>query len=649
MEWSDSERLAWKPPDNLLVSEHAERVRVLGPPSEERGPLRLSRTPYLVPIMDAAIDPYVEEIVFCGPAQVAKTEFAMSVVSFFSDQEPCSILYVMADENTAKYVAEHRIQKMFRNSPALRGLIDETAFGIKEIALRNGAHIMLAWASSVSALASRPCRVVILDEIDKPGYSTTTREASPLSLAKERTATFSNRLILKTSTPTLDTGNVMQEMESCDAIFDWHVPCPMCGVFQPLRWGPEYCHGFKEGVYLDADGATRRALGRVKWDGGRHAKPEQIEAAAYECGACGALWTNGQKKVAVGLGKMVPREKIKRKIRKAGFHVNRLYSLLAKSGDLSVLVDDFIGCLDKPTLLQGFVNSALAEPWKQVIVDTQSLDVLRAKSELQPQTVPESAVALTCGIDVQKSGFWFAVRAWARDYTSWLIHHGFLPSIQDVEELLFGTHYPMIAGGQMRIVRAAMDTGGGEGQYQDGPSTTEMTYQWIRKNGQGRGCRVWGAKGASHPFAHGGFLQIGKPIDKTPSGKPLPGGLQIISVNTGAVKDMYHARLAAAIAGEGVEPAYLHAGTGTDYAAQIKAEEKRIPLRGNPEWVQVRRDNHLLDCECLAMAAADPGWPGGGVNLVSAPVGVMDAPARPASVQPPRYEPQRKKGGWING
>jgi len=53
-------------------------------------------------------------------------------------------------------------------------------------------------------------------------------------------------------------------------------------------------------------------------------------------------------------------------------------------------------------------------------------EILAACCGLPPQTVPEQAVALSCGIDVQLSGFWSVVRAWAPDLTSRLIHYGFL-------------------------------------------------------------------------------------------------------------------------------------------------------------------------------------------------------------------------------
>ena len=80
----------------------------------------------------------------------------------------------------------------------------------------------------------------------------------------------------------------------------------------------------------------------------------------------------------------------------------------------------------------------------------------------------------------------------------------------------------------MRIWRTAVDTGGGD--REDGLSMTEDTYNWLRRNGVGHGCRVWATKGSSTLLA--GKIHLGKPLDKTPSGKPIPGGLQIVQLDT---------------------------------------------------------------------------------------------------------------------
>jgi terminase, large subunit len=631
--WFSEELQVWRPPEKLAISEWAEKYRVLSEPAEEKGPLRLRRTPYLVPIMDAFLKPHVETVVFCKPAQIAGTEGMLSVIGYFTHQEPCSIMLIMADEDTAKYIGKERLQPMYRNSSELRRLIVEERFNITEMSLSNGAFVALGWASSVARLASRPMRIVIFDEVDKPGYYVTTREASPINLGKQRTETFFNRKIGILSSPTDEEGNIWKELNSCDAIFDWHVPCSYCGHLQPLRFSREFSTDFPDGVYRAKDGSMRR-LGQVAWEGGRKATSEQIERAGYQCGECGKLWNTIEKNQAVEFGEMVSRSEPASFPKKVGFHINRLYSLLGKSGNIPKIVSDWIGSLDDPREKQGFINATLAEPWRQILVSSTESEVLKARCALPPQIVPQTAVALTCGIDVQAYGFWFVVRAWAPDMMSWLIHYGQIQTWADVEALLFEREYPIEGNpsARMRIWRAGIDTGGGKDEAL-AISQTEETYQWLLRNRIGRECRVWGTKGASSHLV--GRAYAGNPLLKTPSGRPIPGGLQLMFIDTHKMKDVCHFRLGRAIetnsseAEGGVfhQAGFLHSKTGADYASQILAEEKRRDVkRGTSSWVKVAsRPNHLLDCEVITHVLADSEWPGGGVNLLRIPQRIVKA------------------------
>lgn len=614
--WTPYEVQAWTPPEDLTVSQWGERKVVLGRDSEEQGPIRFSRTPYIVGIIDAVLLSHVSEIYFCKPAQIAGTKAAEIIVGYFVDQLPGPIMYCMSDEDTANYIAQERLQKMFENSPELFSLKGST-WNVREMSFANGAYISTAWASSVSKMGSKPARIVIADEIDKPGYYTKSKEASSLSLLKERKETFYNGKFIGFSTPTLDTGNIIAELESCDQILDFHVPCPHCGIEQPLRWNEEYAHGFKGGKYRAEDGEIRD-LGRVVWEGGRSATPAQIEAAGYRCGACGETWTTVEKNLAVEKGRWIPREESGHKPRKIGFHINRLYSLLGKSGDIPKLVADFIAAVNAhdPRTLQGFVNSTLAEPWKQTVTKPEEAEILKARTELEPQTVPESAVVLAAFVDPSSYGFWFVVRAFAPDFTSWNIHYGLLQSWIQVGKLFFESQYPVADSDRhLRIWRAAIDIGGTKIEGKPA-SMTEQAIFWIRNN-SGKGCPVWGTKGAARQME--APIKLGPRRDKLASGKPVPGGYRVVSLDTDTLKDKFHYRLAlAAKKDAGPMAAYLHSKTGKDYARQIMAEEKRI-INGAETWVAVRRDNHWLDCETGCMALAEPEWEGGGVNLIAPP------------------------------
>lgn len=649
-DWSRRESLTATPKENLTVSQWAEKYRVLKAQAEIKGPLRMARTPYLVPILNLAnrIDPspecnpkkvsfdHVQDVVICKPAQWAGTEGVISLAGYLTHQEGKSVLVSLADEDTMRYMALNRIQTMFTDSPVLDDFRVAGHWNVDEMALANGGKIFAAWASSVSKAASKPIDVIIADEIDKPGYYAKSKEASALSLLAERKAARTGGQFWKLSTPSVEGGNMDTELNNCDIIYDAHVPCHACGVYQPLRWSERYAPEFEKGIYRDKDGADRK-IGGVVWDGGHEASRREILAARYRCGACSAEWTNQQKENAVSRFVMVPRKEITETPVSVGFHSNRIYSLLGTAGRLSTLVSDWCkihNITDKTQRIkakQGFINSTLATFWKQTVIKSNISNIMNARCDTEPSVVPPEAIALTAGIDMQKYGFYYIIRAWARDYTSWLIQYGQVATWGDLESLLFETAFPVTgSGNQLRIWRACLDTGGGKSGSENW-SMTEEAYFWIRKNGAGRGCRVYGTKGSSHPLA--GRIQVGKPLDKTPSGKPMPGGLQLVMLDTGKLKEMYHHRIAQAVEG-GTQAAYLHSKTGEDYARHILAEEKRINAKGMEEWVQVSRDNHWFDAETLSMICAEPEWPGGGVHLIA-------PPRKPTTRQP--HQPKKER------
>ena len=123
---------AWTPERELLISEWAEEFRVLTEPAEEKGPLRLERTPYLIPIMDVCQQPEVEQVVLCKCAQIGATEGMLSIIGYYAHQRPFSIMLVMADEDTALYMSRERLHRIFTSSPELSKLIIPEQFNQSE-------------------------------------------------------------------------------------------------------------------------------------------------------------------------------------------------------------------------------------------------------------------------------------------------------------------------------------------------------------------------------------------------------------------------------------------------------------------------------------------------------------------------------------
>jgi len=112
-----------RPPQNMRVSEWAERYRVLDSrTSAMPGPWRNSVTPYLAGLMDLFTDYQCEEIIFVKPAQVGGTEALYNMLGYIIMQDPAPTIFVYPTDELAEYSSENRIMPMLRTCPALSRL-----------------------------------------------------------------------------------------------------------------------------------------------------------------------------------------------------------------------------------------------------------------------------------------------------------------------------------------------------------------------------------------------------------------------------------------------------------------------------------------------------------------------------------------------
>jgi phage terminase large subunit GpA-like protein len=177
----------------------------------------------------------------------------------------------------------------------------------------------------------------------------------------------------------------------------------------------------------------------------------------------------------------------------------------------------------------------------------------------------------------------------------------------DGERLLFDTEWKRANGEEMRVWRAGIDIGGTrkEGEL---ISRSEETMIWAAKNRFRLVGQLFACKGASNPQTKP--VKLGEPLDKTPSGKRILKGRQILTIDTAFFKDaLVQRREWAAEHLPGA--AYLHAETEDWYAKQMAAEVKRRARDGSYEWVRRHPDNHMIDCEVGCFAMVDPGLFGG--------------------------------------
>ena len=597
--------------------------------SASSGPWSMDMIPSLRPVLQALDDESIEVVVLEKATQVAGSETILTWKNKQAAEDPGPAMWVFADKETSEEFCDDRIQPAIRACQPLAPLIIEAKFGQKRIVLRNGFSLVMAWASSIAKTASRPIRFLILDEITKPGYGKLGAEGSAINRCIQRTETFPNRKIVMLSSVTVEGDNMDRQMELCDEIREPAIRCPYCGNIQPLRF------------FADADGST----GYVKFPEEGTVR-ERAARARYKCRSCPAELTTAEKNAALTESLIVVRRACDGKPRRVGFHVSRLASLFP-GGRLDSLVETFLLSKSDPAELQSFYNNSLALHWK-VLRDLATFEeVLSAKVAGLPRLlVPADAVVLVASVDVQMDRFWYRLRAFSADRTSWGVDEGYVQTWQEVEKILFESEYKTANGDTMRVWRAGIDTGGGKAEGEL-ISRSEETMQWAAKNRHRLPGLLWACKGASHSQTRP--VKVGDLIDRNRRGEKIPGGRQITTIDTAFFKGIFWTRHSWAKEGK-PGALYLHEETEDWYAKQILAERKKPLPGGGWEWVRVNPDNHMVDCEVLCLALADNSLAGGLRRFeLTRPGGPKPPPKPPEPKREPRENPFTAGVGKIFG
>ena len=113
------------PPEDLTVTEWADKYRRLPRSAAEPGQWRTSRTPYLREPMNAFTDPKIRRIVMVASSQVGKSEFELNCIGYIIHQDPGNILYIHPDIDDAKKFSQIRVGPLIQESDVLRSRVSK--------------------------------------------------------------------------------------------------------------------------------------------------------------------------------------------------------------------------------------------------------------------------------------------------------------------------------------------------------------------------------------------------------------------------------------------------------------------------------------------------------------------------------------------
>lgn len=329
-------------------------------------------------IADAIGDPEIERVTLVKPVRVGFTTLLTGAIASYCSNDPAPILALLPTEADCRDYVVSDVEPIFAASPILSNLLS----GNLDEAGRNtllsrrfpGGSLKVVAAKAPRNLRRHNVRVLFMDEVD--GMEATA-EGSPILLAERRTLSFADRKIVMGSTPVFEeTSHVLRAYAQSDGrIFE--AKCPECSDFIEIQWKD------------------------IHWPEG------EPEKAHLVCPSCGCEVHERHKPAMVAAGRWrATRPEVQGH---AGFRLNALVSLLPNAA-WGRLAREFLTVKNDPTTLQTFVNTILAQGWRE---EGEELDDAELSTRAEPfglladektgcTGIPEQVMVITAGVDVQR-------------------------------------------------------------------------------------------------------------------------------------------------------------------------------------------------------------------------------------------------------
>ncbi len=566
----------FKPPENLTVTEWADKKRRLSPESSaEPGPWRTYRTPYLQGPMDAFTDPKVKRIVLASASQVGKSELLNNIIGYIIDEDPGSILFIQPTTIDAKDYSKLRIAPMIRDTPSLkRKVADPKSRDSGNTILQKtypGGILTLCGSTEAHALASKPIRYILGDERDRWAMSAG-NEGDPWELARARQITFYNSKAVEVSTPTIKNASAIETSFATGTMERWCIACPHCGEYHNITFS-DIRYEYEEKIV-----------------GGK--KSYTVSNITYICKECGAISTENEVKSQPAKWIAEHPEAYENGCR--SFWLNAFASPWA-TWQSTIL--EYLYAIGNTRKLQVVYNTRFGELWEDR-GDLEDEDSVMARRELYEAELPEGVLVLTCGVDTQDDRLEFEVVGHGHFGESWGIKKGIIMGRPDnpevwaqIDDVIDHVYY-FKSGAGLKISMTFVDEGG--------HFTQEVRMQCRARLGK----KVFAIKGSGRD---------GVPYTSPPKkqkiiikGKSLGTCWQYtLGVNAGKQHIMDNLKV------QSPGPKYCHFPKRDDYGfAFFKGllSERLVyrPEKKNPwQWEKIpgHERNEALDCRNYALAA----------------------------------------------
>lgn len=458
---------ATRPAENLTISEHADRYRVVSAESGSPwpGPFRTSRVPYLREPQDCLHpDSPVRRVTARWAAQLGKSTALENWFCYVVDQAPGSMMIILPTLDEATKFNRVKLQPTIDATPRIAHKVapansrDEAASttAFKRFA---GGFCQIVNAGSSKGLQMVSIKYLAMDEIT--GYPRDVDgRGSPRDQARARQKMYGDYAKeWQGSTPGV-AGEcaITADFEAGDQRF-YYVGCPHCAVYQALEFpqmrGPSddmpthfLCVACNEPIF---DGHKPEMLAGGVWIArrmrdGAPPVPQAIPAGEIDAWRC------------------APREGRCRDW-EPSYHLWAAYAPREKWGDIW---KRYVESEADTTKRRVFCQQDLAEPYDAsgVAVEWESIVAAARKEGLAHGVVPRGAGLLVSAADVQGYGIKWVVYALGPRGQRWLVDREVFEGAPDQSDEpwialadALGRRYQTSAGGEIGIDLSGVDSG----------------------------------------------------------------------------------------------------------------------------------------------------------------------------------------------
>lgn len=496
-----------RPPRRRTVSQWAEDDRFVSRDSGSPIPGKWSNSvsPEMVEVMDCLTPASPgRTVTLKKSAQVAGSESGINLFGHVVVDDPGPMMIVLPTTDEVKKYVRVKLQPAIDATKSLKERVrdqksrdeDSSTTTFKKF---DGGFAQMVGANSSSGLQMVSIRVLILEEVSEYPADVDGR-GDPVEMAIERCQGWEGReKIFFCSTPGLDgVCRVSQKYEISDQRRRY-LPCPHCGMFQPLQWA-RVDREAVDPVYICAANGCVIEHGSKTW-----MRQRGVWLKCYPGDDCPP--------------EIVPPEDVERHRarssggRDPGFWINGLYSPFRS---WSALVKIWRNAQGDQAKLKSFTQQGLGEAWKVTGEAPDHQKLFDARSKYNWRQVPPGALFLTGATDVQGDRLEWAVYAFGPSFSSWLIDKGVIegdpngPAVWTELDKVYSRTWPDQYGTPWSLDAFGVDAG----------YLSNRVYRWVMRYVHTR--KVFALKGvpgwASPPIGAPGKVGVdadGKKIGST--------------------------------------------------------------------------------------------------------------------------------------